>query len=57
MNFILTGIFQENYEGLTNCTFTISDVDGWISATTFNITSTVNLNEILENSNLSFLIT
>ncbi|XP_033213887.1 LOW QUALITY PROTEIN: cadherin-23-like [Belonocnema kinseyi] len=30
---------HENYEGLTNCTFTITDVDGWINKTTFNITS------------------
>ncbi|XP_051174171.1 protein dachsous-like [Leptopilina boulardi] len=33
---------EENYVGLTNCSFIISDVDGWIEKTTFNITSTPN---------------
>ncbi|XP_015604477.1 protocadherin-like wing polarity protein stan isoform X2 [Cephus cinctus] len=31
---------EENYEGPMNCTFTISDADGWITQVTFGITST-----------------
>ncbi|XP_043480675.1 cadherin-23-like isoform X2 [Leptopilina heterotoma] len=31
---------EENYVGLSSCTFTITDVDGWIDSTTFTLTST-----------------